>query len=52
MANEMPNVEILASHPPSQKRVQRLETLAQKQNYQLGVRSPLPDALKVSIPTE
>ena len=52
MANEMPNVEILASHPPSKKRVQRLETLTQKQNYQMGARSPLPDALKVSVPTE
>ncbi|MBD3882214.1 M48 family metallopeptidase [Phormidium tenue FACHB-886] len=44
---EMINVDFLATHPGSEKRVQRLEKLIQDKQYPVGERSPLPAALNV-----
>ncbi|NEQ98606.1 MAG: M48 family metallopeptidase [Cyanothece sp. SIO2G6] len=40
------DLAILATHPASAKRVQRLEQLIQKNGYEIGERSPLPGSLK------
>ncbi|MGK7889152.1 MAG: M48 family metallopeptidase [Leptolyngbyaceae cyanobacterium] len=40
------DLAILATHPASAKRVQRLEQLIRKNGYEVGVRSPLPRNLK------
>ncbi|NET51264.1 MAG: M48 family metallopeptidase, partial [Merismopedia sp. SIO2A8] len=46
MGQQSLNLEILSSHPTSEKRVKRLESLIQKGGYQIGERSPLPRTLE------
>jgi predicted Zn-dependent protease len=40
------NLAILATHPPSQARVKRLEDLIKERKYPIGQRTPLPPTLK------
>ena len=42
---EVPNLAILASHPPSKKRVRRIESLISERGYSLKEKTPLSDAL-------
>ena len=42
---ERPGLAILASHPPSPKRVRNLEHLIEQQGYQVGEKVPLPSSL-------
>ena len=43
---QLPNLAILASHPPSEARVQQLEDLIDERGYQLKDKAPLPDAIE------
>ncbi len=42
---ERPGLAILATHPPSQKRVRHLERLIEQQGYPIGEKTSLPDSL-------
>ncbi|ESA34797.1 peptidase m48 ste24p [Leptolyngbya sp. Heron Island J] len=42
---ERPGLAILATHPPSQKRVRNLERLIKQQGYQVGEKTHLPPSL-------
>ncbi|NEZ56736.1 peptidase M48 [Leptolyngbyaceae cyanobacterium CCMR0081] len=47
--SERPGLAILASHPPSKKRVRNLERLIAQQGYRVGDKAPLPDALRSNL---
>lgn len=45
---ENSRLAILASHPPSQKRLRRLNHFIQQQNYPIGEKTPLPISLNAA----
>ena len=45
MEKEGLDLAILSSHPTSEKRIERIETIIQRKQYRIGERLPLPSSL-------